>query len=135
MLYKLSFVGGRGYVENRIGKYYIKFCWNLFCLKLMMMCIVFVVFFDVFIYQYEEIFGYYYDFFIILYYDVNFQYYYNVQIGQFLYWDVEKLIYLLVFIGYGVILVSEGEGILEKKNKKEEKKEKNKMVKKIVKVS
>lgn len=135
MLHKLSFAGGRGHVENRIGKYYTQFCWNLLCLKLMMRCIVPVAPPDVSTYQYEETSGYYYDPMTTLYYDANSQYYYNAQTGQFLYWDAEKSTYLPAPTGHGATPASEGEGTSEKKNKKEEKKEKNKMAKKIAKVS
>lgn len=92
---------------------------------------------DVSKYTYDKNSGYYYDQSTGLYYDPSSQYYYNSVIQKYLYWDQEKLTYVLAPTYYenyqGTQTLSETPSEPETKKTKPEKQDKVKVAKKIAK--
>lgn len=92
---------------------------------------------DVSKYTYDKNSGYYYDQSTGLYYDPSSQYYYNSVIQKYLYWDQEKLTYVLAPTYYenyqGVQQANETPAETETKKPKTEKQDKVKVAKKIAK--
>lgn len=93
---------------------------------------------DISKYTYDKNSGYYYDQSTGLYYDPSSQYYYNSVIQKYLYWDQEKLTYVLAPTYYenypgGIQPASDAPAETETKKPKTEKQDKVKVAKKIAK--